>query len=380
MRVGNTAAAVISALFPCNSVLFSEKNINKGDAAYMSRYIIDEANGEKSCYYKGNDGIYKKTFSGSGWSDGRRIYKNAIKDFCVKTDANNILHILCIDNKGDIVYIKNGGNEHILIKSNNKIFAKKLRMYESNHRISLVYTAEYGDELLLIYCILGVNAIPVTVDTVKNDDFYLYDEKVYYQNMEGVLGYKDFADGRPDNFEAVAEDASEMYIAEINQERYEVYRNKEGIIFCGNKIIDDKCAEYPIICEREGRIMVVWESGGFMRYMVSNDGGESFNSPMRFLNNVSMMKRYIIQSGENYIYEYASERGRDIRFFADSGNDVKNNGVRARRNNNIQGSGAHERDKIMIMIQMMKGDIQELKERVEALERFFEGRESGGEI
>ncbi|MCH5186279.1 MAG: hypothetical protein J1F64_09175, partial [Oscillospiraceae bacterium] len=294
-----------------------------------------------------------------------------VKDFCVKKDANGIMHILCINKQGDIVYIKNGGVGHTIIKSNGKIFARRLMMYECDHRISLVYTADYGDEILLIYCILGMNAMPVTVDTVKDDSFMLCDNKVYYQNSDGFLGYKDFSDGMPDGFIPVAENAGSAHIINFHGEDIMIYKTENGIVCGKNEVIEDKYAERPIISERGTKLLIVWQSGGFIRYAESDDGGNTFNTPMRFLNNNSSVQMYMIQKGDNFVYEYASEREYGIKLFGEKP-DIRH----------TAGAGDFhinkEKEKIIIMLQMMKSDMAELKERVERLEHMRFGIESRG--
>ena len=334
----------------------------------MAHYIIEDAGGEKSCFYAQSDGIYKKTETGCKWNDGKRVYPHPVRDFCVKTDANNILHILCINRQGDIIYIKNNGETHTLIKSNGKISAKHLMLYEYNHRISLVYTAEYGSETLLVYCILGINSMPVTIDSVRSDNFFLYNNKVYYQNKDGILGYKDFSDGKPDTFIPVADNAHSVHIIEYNGQELMVYKAEEGLICGEHEVINDKYAKNPLLIIRGNSLLLVWESGGFIRYAESSDSGETFHTPMRFANSSPPMKIYKIQKGGNFIYEYASEREHEIRLFSGKGEKVS-----LRRNMSMH--SGRETDKVMIMMQMMKSDIAELKGRVEMIEEILKNKE-----
>lgn len=326
----------------------------------MSYYVI----GEKF-FYSLSDGIYRKTNTDGIWGDEKCIYNGGVRDFCVKTDANNILHIMCINKDGDIVYIKNGGVGHVLIKSKENVSAKKLMMYEYNHRISLVYTAEYDGDTLLIYCILGINSMPVTIDTIKSDNFFLYKNKVYYQNKDGFLGYKDFSDGRPDRFIPVADNSHSIYITEYNGIDAVCYKNEDGIVYNNKAVIEDKYAQMPIIAIRDAKPLIIWESGGFIRYAESDDGGESFKTPIKFFNNSSNLHIYKFQTGENFTYEYASERNREIKIFADKSDGKRD--ISNRRNMHINKN--MESDKVMIMLEMLRKDVNEIKNRVDIIEK-----------
>lgn len=326
-------------------------------------YIIDDIDGEKVCFYSGRDGIYKKTIHNSIRNE--KIYNYPVKDFCVKNDANNITHMLCINKQGDIIFIKNSGENHTLIKSNGKIFARHIQMYEYNHRISIIYTADYEDDILLVYCILGMNAMPVTIDSVSGDDFFLYANRVYYQNKDGVLGYKDFSDGRPEDFIPCAENGIYPHIINYCGRDIMTYKSPDGIICGGKEVIDDKYAKNPILCIRGENLLLVWESGGFIRYAESADGGESFHTPMRFFNNSSPMQVYMIQNGDNFIYEYACEREHNIHLFAEKNTEQKI----SKRSQSIHTN--KEIEKIAIMLQMMKSDMAELKSRIERIEEIL---------
>lgn len=336
------------------------------------RYIIENEN-EKACFYAGRDGIYKKTADNGVWSEGRKIYDRPVKDMCVKNDISGITHMLCINRQGDIIFIKNSGESHTLIKENGKVSARCIRMYEYDHRISIIYTADHGDEILLVYCILGLNAMPLTIDIVQGDDFFLYANRVYYQNKDGVLGYKDFSDGRPDVFVPVAEKGSSAHIINYCGQEIMVYKSPDGIALGGRTVIEDKYAKNPILSARGRSLLLIWESGGFIRYAESDDGGESFHTPMRFFNNSSPMEIYMIQDGDNFIYEYACEREHSIHLFAEK-NTAAPSGRPEKKQLSYSVHEGRETEKLAIMVQMMKTDIAELKNRVERLEQSERGR------
>lgn len=334
------------------------------------RYITENEN-EKACYYAERDGIYKKTEKGSAWSAGKRIYDQPVRDFCVKNDINGVTHILCINRQGDIIFIKNSGESHILIKDNGRVSARRIRMYEYDHRISIIYTADHEGDILLVYCILGLNAMPVTIDTITGDDFFLYANRVYYQNKDGVLGYKDFSDGRPDTFIPAAEDASSAHIINYCGQEIMIYKSLNGIVCRGKEAVADKYAKNPILSARDNGLLLIWESGGFIRYAESDDCGESFHTPMRFFNNSAPMEIYMIQEGDNFIYEYACERGHEIHLFAEK-NTAKTDG--GQKQKNLRNQSIHtgrETEKLSIMLQMMKSDMNGLKSRIERIEKIL---------
>lgn len=328
------------------------------------RYIIENGN-EKACFYAGRDGIYKKTAENSVWSEGRRIYDQPVRDLCVKNDINGITHMLCINRQGGIVFIKSSGESHVLIKENEKVSARCIQMYEYDHRISIIYTADHDGEILLVYCILGLNAMPLTIDIVSGDNFFLYANRVYYQNKDGVLGYKDFSDGRPDAFVPIAENCSSAHIINYCGQEIMIYKSPDGIVLGGRLVIEDKYAKNPILSARGKNLLLIWESGGFIRYAESDDGGAEFHTPMRFFNNSSPMEIYMIQSGDNFIYEYACEREHNIHLFAEKNTGGQNE----KRPLNHSVHAGRETEKLAIMVQMMKTDIAELKNRIERLER-----------
>ncbi|MCX7715758.1 MAG: hypothetical protein N2171_08545 [Clostridia bacterium] len=338
----------------------------------MSSYIIYKKNYIEHYFYKPNEGICSNQKLHGHWSPHQTIYKEGLDGFCVYADAADNTHMVCTNEDGDLMYLLNKDNswhKHILTKGNKKVFPQNFHMTILNGRVNLIYSAKYNDDILLVYCILGVSSQPLNLDTLSPEysDFFIFGSKIYYTNKDNVLGYQDFSDGKPDIFIPVAENAYMPYLTEYNGEIFLVYKSNEHIIFNGNAIFEDKNAISPIISVNSGKLIILWKSINFIRYCASQNGGATWSSPMRFVNSEKATQIFYVQSQNTIHKHYGSINNDEFHLFGDISANLqipKNSSADSPAFSESSPNEQLEIQKLKIMIEMLKKDIADLKNQL----------------
>jgi len=277
----------------------------------MSDYIIVQKNALEHYLYRQGEGIIKKRQHAGRWSAPKCIYKDGTDGFCVFADNNGTVHILSSNKNGELVYLFEKNNTmqtHILLNGNDKVYPKQIRTALQPGRTSIIYSATYGDETLLIYCILGVNSKPLHIDTLSREhsDFTVAGTKIYYTNSKNILGYMDFSDGKPDTFVPVCENAYMPTAILFDKNEHIIYK-KENSIICNNTVLfEDKHAINPLLCISAGKLLLLWKSQNFIKYSASQNGGVTWSPPMRFVNSGNNSSIFTVQSGNAFTDYYGT--------------------------------------------------------------------------
>ena len=176
---------------------------------------------------------------------------------------------------------------------------KNIKIGISKIGLNLIYAVEYEGKTMLVHCVLGNNAQPAVIDYLKNNNLFVYNQRVYYSNSDGVLGYQEFADGKPDRFIPVCEGAEDAYISD----GMIVYK-KDDKIYINDKVkIEDYDIEMPVIAERGGSSFLVWRSGNVLKYI---DADKDDKMPKKLISSGEQVL-YSIQENERVHYDYADK-------------------------------------------------------------------------
>lgn len=277
----------------------------------MPNYLIPQTNSIDHIFYNQHGGICKRQFTAGRFGTAQTIYKDGTDGFCAYADFNNNLNVICSNRNGDLLYFIEKDDtyrKYTLIKGNEKIYPKNIRVYVHNSRVNLLYTASYGEETLLIYCILGISSKPLQIDTLSPDhqNFAVYNNKVYYTNKNNVLGYMDFSDGKPDTFIPVSENACMPYLINHNGKDMLIYKSGDNIMCGDRKLFEDKYAVNPIMCVSDDKLLLLWNSVNFIKYSSSMNNGADWSSPMRFVASPNSASMYYVQSDNNFIAYYGT--------------------------------------------------------------------------
>lgn len=233
------------------------------------------------------------------------IFKDAKESFSV-TEKSGIIHIICISGDNYLTYIvKRDDNlkKYTLLKIKEECIVKKIGTTVIADMIHLIYSAEYRDEVILVHCVLGNNAKPVVIDKMEDENFFIGGGKVYYTNKAGVLGFQDFSDGKPDRFEVIAKDAKNPYLYRDSENEYLVYKKGDAIYINHELKAEDSEMRRPIIVKRNGRTLLIWESGAVLKYIDIKKDGEDV--PHFMVSTSPLTLCQIIKNGKIY-YDYMS--------------------------------------------------------------------------
>ena len=276
------------------------------------RYLTSDNDSKMMYYYKPYAGICAVKLNGGAKREDIVCPEGTERMF-VCCDNSSVTHIISAaeDNTGfTYMQINNGVRKSCRLGGiNGEINIKRVMLGANKIGQSIFYSAAYKGEYILVHCMLGDNAMPETIDKIKNEHFFLHDMKVYYTNENGILGSRDFSDGKPGQL--VYNSEGEMpYARKIGNECLIAYIHDGGVYVNGRRMADDREAEQAVICTEKGRNAVVWKSGINVRAMPCTHGNKvltaaSGGNPLSF----------ILSNGIDCRRYYGSYTNGEIRFF-----------------------------------------------------------------
>ena len=326
-------------------------------------------------YHTASEGLCLKEKRKGRWSDTFHLCYEAKKGFCAYCDSDGVIHILCTDDDGKIIYIKEKNlewNQYILSEGNNEIIPVSFRIVKAGNIMNFFYSARYNASMILVHCVLGDNAMPERIDALdtKHPEFCICDNKVYYTNENNVLGYRDFSDSKPGVFVELEKDAYFGYVTKVEGKEFLVYKKDNFLYVNHDRTYLDEKAMMPLLCQKDNKITLQWQSGNFVRYLTSFNGGVTWSSPMRFINNGVGICRFFIQTEDRCEYSYGQNLrtepvvyGKSNLFFSEV--PV----IRRPMAIGVEEKASDEYKKMQILIDLQKREIKTLKSKIKELEK-----------
>ena len=192
------------------------------------------------------------------------ILKDATDKFFVYRDEN-VIKLVSYNKNRELIYMvnnKNVWNSYTIATLNKDINVKKIMVASNGRNENLFYSARLKGETVLVHCVLGNNAMPSVIGKMKNEEFFVHKNSVYFTNGNGFLGYCDFSDSKPEIFTACFE-GELSYVAEGKI----VYKKGDDIFVNDKKYCSDKAAEMPIIVND----ILMWRHKSYVRYLAANE-------------------------------------------------------------------------------------------------------------
>lgn len=276
----------------------------------MTNYLIMPKNTPEHYFYQ--NGIYMRRRSKRGvWHNSVPVLKEGMDGFGIYSAKDGAVHLICTDRSRNLIYAVSAGDEwkkYVISKLSADISVCDMRLYSIRGRLNLIYSAIYNGENLLVHCILGDHAKPSTVDTLETPHFFIKGNKVYYTNTNGVLGFVNLADEKPSVFTPLYEDAHFGTVYSIDGKEKVLFSRNSSVFLDGKEIASDTHMEMPILVTSDKTIYLMWKNGGFIRYTVSDNGG-NFGSLKRFMTSGRSMDLYLAQKSGNFelFYGYHTE-------------------------------------------------------------------------
>lgn len=276
------------------------------------KYLTFDNNDKIMYYYKPYVGICAVRLNGGAKREDILSTKGTDKLF-VNMDNSGVTHIITSvkENTGFTYMQINSGVRRSceLGGINGEISIKRVMLGANKIGQSIFYSAAYKGEYILVHCLLGDNAMPETVDKLKNEHFFLHGMKVYYTNENGILGSRDFSDGKPGQL--VYNSEGEMpYVRTVGDERLITYIHDGGVYANGCRIADDREAEQPVVCSEKNKSIVVWKSGMHIRAAYPDNGNKVLTAASG--GNPEML---VMSNGVDCRYYYGSVLNGEIRTF-----------------------------------------------------------------
>lgn len=335
----------------------------------MTNYLSVIEHNMYHYFYESGKGICRRIRGGGMWRETEVIYAEGLDKFCVFHDGAHHVHILCTNQECEIVYLlwkNNQWHRCVITKCKQDIVPLTFRIGTAQGRIQMFYSAKYQEEIILVHCVLGLNALPSTLDKMLEDSYCIFDNKVYYTNEYGVLGYQDFADGKPDRFITLYENGKMPYASHDGL----VWKQKNTLMFRDKALFEDFYAENPILVRNRDQLMLMWQSGDFVRYMTSFNDGATWSAPMRFVSTNRRVQRYFVQNELEMTCYYGNHNQNEVSIFGKS--DITDIAAPQQEKKTAEAQETIEIQKLKIMIELMKGEIAEIKRQNIQLRQMIE--------
>lgn len=139
------------------------------------QYILKLSSGQYlNIYYKLNTGLcFSKLTSSGAWTSPAVILKDALPGFSACLDTADNIHLLCQDDKSNILYIscKDGSwfSKPVSRNKRDEIYDKHPYIYSLNNKIYFFYVVESSEKKLLVYQAYSEDGFtaPKVIDNVR---------------------------------------------------------------------------------------------------------------------------------------------------------------------------------------------------------------------
>lgn len=276
-----------------------------------NRLVVTDI-GTEHYFHRQTGEIFIHCYSKTGsMSDVFCITDDAKGPFCVISDMSNQRHLIYVDDKNRLLYAIGKNCEwkkYTLSALNHSIHPRNMEIFPVHGRLNLIYSAEYDGKCVLVHCILGNHAKPHIIDTASSDRFWIYDKKAYYTNSHGDIGYADLSDEKPDTFCKICENGDNISVYNYSGKEFFLHTRECRLFVNSKELVYDSRIGIPVLTASRGKLYLMWKSGGYVRYITSKDGGETWDNPMRFMTNGAAIETFTMQKcGNSYMfYGYTS--------------------------------------------------------------------------
>lgn len=339
----------------------------------MTNFLCVINNETHHYFYDNTRGICRRICRGGIWGVCDTVYREGADGFGVYADHGGNVHLLCTNKTHEMIYLlckNNTWHQCTITKNRAEVTPLTFRIGTAQGRLQLFCSARYQESIILIHAVLGVNAMPATIDTLQSDDYVLHGTKVYYTNADGVFGYQDFSDGKPAQFIPLYQEGVQGYVCDDGI----VWLNNHMLMLGENEVYEDTYGQYPILLRSGDKLMLMWQSNEFVRYMTSADNGSTWNGPMRFVSTGHEVQRYLLQNGDEHSCLYGTHTDRELRIFGKTDLTERTTSVRRQNEND---NGNMELQKLRIMIEMMRAETMQLKKQMKDLHTILENMKNG---
>ncbi len=290
----------------------------------MSYNHIVKTSDERVLYFFINDGLCVKDLNVP--SDKYKvIYEEAVCDFAVMDTGLGEVGIVCQDDKGSIIFLKESGDTFLkttLLNNRSQIaYDKYFRLTKHIERIGLSYIINYkGKSILSFQVVDGEESAPVVVDYVNNTDYWSHassngDLYIFY-NRKDEFGYKIFKWSQKDFIDYDSLGEGRLISAVGDGDCYYIIYERDGGFFL--KVIDNRnfgfnICDYELnfikqddivnIMMEKNKLWVTVNRKGFTFGKKCSIENFEFSSPYNFANEGNLINYSLCINEREYIVE-----------------------------------------------------------------------------
>ncbi len=217
---------------------------------------------------------------------------------------NGSFNIICVNDENELFYvIKNGEDKKKIRLSgfNKEIDIKAIKICNTRSRLDFIMSAKINDEVYLVHCVLGNNSKPYIIDRMVNEYFYFFNNKIYYTNSSGIMGFQCISDGKPDRFVKLKKDAFFPYAFNLEGKENIIYTDHKNVYMNNDIVYSGKIDSAPIMCYNHDGVKLCLEQGHILIHSSMEKG--KFSKFERYI--LSELPRLSsVQKGDFYYYTY----------------------------------------------------------------------------
>lgn len=330
----------------------------------MKNYILLRRGIQEHYFINSAGGICCHSQKNGFWTSPQCICATAAADFGLYKDERENIHIVCADRSGSLIYTLIHGekiSQHTILTSKANVSVSDFFIKSHNGFLNLFYIASTGGTPMLIHCLLGNNSQPSVVSELSVGDFFVHENRVYYSNSVGILGYSDFSDAKPSVFVPLFENSKFPYIVGSGADKHSTWICGGSIMLDGAVLTEDSKAEHPIIV---GSDTLMWQSDGIVHYVTIGENGKA-SAPMRFISSGKIPELFCVQNYDEFRYYYGTHSSNEVNLFGKCD-------IFEHRPTSTPPQGNTDIQRLKIIVDMVQKEMASIKQQLKLIKQLTE--------
>lgn len=265
----------------------------------MAEHFVKQSYGKLWHFCHNSQGICFCTMTNEEVKEYEILLREGQSDFDVLIDDSDVLHLVCRDDKGDIIYLNYSEQSWhkyvVMISKTPTTYSKNFNIQRINNWINIFYTIDYkGKKMLTHQIIENDEASPNVVDYISGNFSVAKDSSnnifvLFFSEAQKKYGYRKYAWSKKEweafvEIDAPANFKNPYIFIDSNDNMHIAGMVGEDIAYISNGVQVLAQGENPIIMEKES-IYLMWESKKDGRVWVSQkeDLSNDFQKPTDFM-------------------------------------------------------------------------------------------------
>jgi len=265
----------------------------------MADHFVKQSYGKIWHFCHNSQGICFCTMTNEELTEYEILLKEGQKDFDVLIDDSDVLHLICQDDKGDIIYLnyfeQSWHKYVVMISKTPTSYSKNFDIQRINNWINIFYTIDYKGKKMLTHQIIENDDVkPNVVDYISGNFSVAKDSSnnifvLFLSEGQNKYVYRKYAWGKKEWGAFVEIDAPKNFknpyiFIDSNDNIHIAGVVDEDVVYISNTVQVLSQGENPIIMEKES-IYIMWEckKDGKVWMSQKDDGSNDFQKPTEFM-------------------------------------------------------------------------------------------------